>query len=98
MFVPKRIPPPSDGEELRLIVLLIIFAFVKPKLETELTSEEILEHCSNIASYKRPQHVEIWPVDKLFPTTRSTKVDKLELKKEADIIVEELRKNGKWDA
>lgn len=75
-----------------------IFAFVKPKPEVELNSEEILEHCSNIASYKRPQHVEIWPVDKLFPTTRSTKVDKLELKKEADIIVEELRKNGKWDA
>jgi len=60
-----------------------IFAFVKPKSDVELTPGEILEHCSDIASYKRPQHVEIWPIDKPFPVTRSTKVDKLELKKEA---------------
>ncbi|RLD64044.1 MAG: long-chain fatty acid--CoA ligase [Bacteroidetes bacterium] len=75
-----------------------IFAFVKPKADVVLTSEDIMEHCTNIASYKRPQYVEIWPVDKPFPITRSTKVDKLELKKEADVIVEELRKKGKWDA
>ena len=75
-----------------------IFAFVKPKADVVLTSEDIMEHCANIASYKRPQYVEIWPVDKPFPITRSTKVDKLELKKEADVIVEELRKKGKWDA
>jgi len=74
-----------------------IFAFVKPKADVELTPEEIMEHCTSIASYKRPQHVEIWPADKPFPITRSTKVDKLELKKEADVIVEELRKNGNWD-
>lgn len=75
-----------------------IFAFVKPKSDVELTSDEILEHCKNIASYKRPQHVEIWPVDKAFPITRTTKIDKIELAKEAEIIVEELRKRGKWDA
>ncbi len=74
-----------------------IFAFVKPKADVGLTPEEIMEHCTSIASYKRPQHVEIWPADKPFPITRSTKVDKLELKKEADVIVEELRKNGNWD-
>ena len=75
-----------------------IFAFVKPKKDIELKAEEIMEHCKNIASYKRPQHVELWPVDKDFPITRSTKVDKLELKKEADIIIEKLREAGKWDA
>ena len=75
-----------------------IFAFVKPKPDVTITPEEVMEHCSNIAAYKRPQHVEIWPIDKPFPITRSTKVDKLELKKEAEIIAEELRKNGKWDA
>ena len=75
-----------------------IFAFVKPKLGTTLTSEEIIEHCSKIASFKRPQFVEIWPEDKPFPITRSTKVDKMELKKQAEIIVEKLRKDGKWDA
>jgi len=75
-----------------------IFAFVKPKKDVELNAEEIMEHCKNIASYKRPQHVELWPVDKDFPITRSTKVDKLELKKDADIIIEKLREAGKWDA
>jgi len=75
-----------------------IFAFVRPTKETALTPEMIMEHCQDIASYKRPQHVEIWPADKDFPLTRSTKVDKLELQKIAESIVEELRRGGKWDA
>ena len=75
-----------------------IFAFVKPKPGVELSSDEIMEHCKNIASYKRPQHVEIWPVDKAFPITRTTKIDKIELTKDAKKIVEVLRKEGKWDA
>ena len=75
-----------------------IFAFVKPKTGMTITSEEILEHCAQIASFKRPQFVQIWPEDKPFPITRSTKVDKMELKNQADIIVEGLRKEGKWDA
>jgi fatty-acyl-CoA synthase len=75
-----------------------IFAFVKPKKDVSLTSEEIMDHCTNIAAYKRPQHVEIWPTDKQFPMTRSAKTDKLELKKEAESIVEKLRNEGKWDS
>ena len=75
-----------------------IFAFVKPKKGVTITPEEIMKHCSQIASYKRPQFVEVWPADKPFPITRSTKVDKLELQKEAEIIVERLRKKGEWDA
>jgi len=74
-----------------------IFAFVKPKPDVKLIPEDIFEHCKNIAAYKRPQHIEIWPVDKPFPITRTTKIDKIELKKEAEIIIEKLRKNGKWD-
>ncbi|MFN8258430.1 MAG: class I adenylate-forming enzyme family protein [Bacteroidales bacterium] len=75
-----------------------IFAFVKPKKDADLNAEEIMHHCTNIAAYKRPVHVEIWPPDKPFPLTRSAKTDKLVLKKEAELIVEKLRKEGKWDA
>jgi fatty-acyl-CoA synthase len=74
-----------------------IFAFVRPTKGAVITPELIMEHCQNIASYKRPQHVEIWPADKDFPLTRSTKVDKLELQQIAESIVEELRSDGKWD-
>jgi non-ribosomal peptide synthetase component E (peptide arylation enzyme) len=58
----------------------------------------VMEHAKKIASYKRPQHVEIWPAGKDFPITRSTKVDKLALKEAAKIIIEDLRRQGKWDA
>jgi hypothetical protein len=53
--------------------------------------------CGDV-SYKRPQHVEIWPAGKDFPITRSTKVDKLALKDAAKSIIEDLRRQGKWDA
>jgi len=75
-----------------------IFAFVRPSKDVPLTSAGVMEHCKSIASYKRPQHVEIWPFDKELPLTRSTKVDKLKLTALADPIVENLRKAGKWDA
>jgi fatty-acyl-CoA synthase len=74
-----------------------IFAFVRPEKDTELDAETVMAHCKAIASYKRPLHVEIWPADKEFPLTRSTKVDKLELEKLADPIIENLRAEGKWD-
>jgi len=75
-----------------------IFAFVRPKKGAEISADMVMEHAKKIASYKRPQHVEIWPVAKDFPITRSTKVDKLALKDMAKPIVEELRGRGKWDA
>lgn len=75
-----------------------IFAFVRPAKGSVLTSEMIMEHCQKIASYKRPQHVEIWPADKDFPLTRSTKVDKLALQTIAGPIIETLRSRGGWDA
>jgi fatty-acyl-CoA synthase len=75
-----------------------IFAFVRAKKGSEVTAEQVMEHCKQIASYKRPQHVEIWPVDKEFPMTRSTKVDKMALKEIALSTVENLRRLGEWDA
>ncbi|NTV34983.1 MAG: acyl--CoA ligase, partial [Deltaproteobacteria bacterium] len=75
-----------------------IFAFVRPKKGAEITADTVMEHAKKIASYKRPQHVEIWPAGKDFPITRSTKVDKLALKETAKSIIEDLRRQGKWDA
>ncbi len=75
-----------------------IVAFVRPKEGAALTPEAVAEHCRSIAAYKRPQHVEIWPAGKPFPLTRSTKVDKMLLRKEADEIVSRLRAAGGWDA
>ncbi|MBN2079967.1 MAG: AMP-binding protein, partial [Spirochaetes bacterium] len=75
-----------------------IVAFVRPKEGAEVTPGAVMEHCKSIAAYKRPQHVEIWPAGKPFPLTRSTKVDKMLLRKEADEIVARLRDAGGWDA
>ncbi len=74
-----------------------IFVFIRPKKGETLSSEEIMQHCQGIASYKRPQHVEIWPDNKEFPLTRVAKVDKKELIIVAESIVEELRRKGRWD-
>jgi fatty-acyl-CoA synthase len=74
-----------------------IFAFVRPLKGVRLTAEEVMDYCKGLTSYKRPQHVEIWPEDQEFPITRSTKVDKLALQKKALTIVAQLRQEGKWD-
>ncbi|MCP4021559.1 MAG: acyl--CoA ligase [Desulfobacteraceae bacterium] len=75
-----------------------IFAFVQAAPGITLDREAVMAHCKSIASYKRPQHVEIWPKEEELPLTRSAKVDKMQLLKRAKTIVEELRQNGKWDA
>jgi len=75
-----------------------ILAFVRPLKGVPLAGGDVMEHCKSIASYKRPQHIEIWPSDQAFPLTRSTKVDKLKLMELAGPIVERLRNEGKWDA
>ena len=75
-----------------------VFAYVRPEAGVDLTPETVLAHCRGIASYKRPQHVELWPVEEEFPVTRSTKVDKLALQKLAEERIVELRQEGAWDA
>jgi fatty-acyl-CoA synthase len=74
-----------------------IFAFVRPKPGMALGPSEVLEHCKGIASFKRPQHVEIWPAEKPFPLTCSAKVDKIEMSRLAGEVVAQLRSAGKWD-
>tara|TARA_B100000614_G_scaffold134216_1_gene119422 strand:+ start:179 stop:481 length:303 start_codon:yes stop_codon:yes gene_type:complete len=75
-----------------------IFAFVRPEPGATLSGRDVISYCKTIAAYKRPQHVEIWPADKELPLTRSAKVDKMALTELAEGIVQELRKNGKWDS
>ena len=75
-----------------------VFAYVRPEAGAELTPQAVQDHCRKIASYKRPQHVELWPADEEFPITRSTKVDKLAIQKIAAERIAELREKGAWDA
>jgi fatty-acyl-CoA synthase len=75
-----------------------IFAFVRLQEGAPLTADQIMDHCRQIAAYKRPRHIEIWTHDQAFPLTRSAKVDKLKLADMADDIVRRLRSEGKWDA
>ena len=74
-----------------------IFAFVQPEKDAQITAADVMAYCKAIAAYKRPAHVEIWPADKELPLTRSTKVDKLSLMKEAESVVTDLRSSGGWD-
>ncbi|MEE4111947.1 MAG: class I adenylate-forming enzyme family protein, partial [Desulfobacteraceae bacterium] len=75
-----------------------VFAYVRPEAGAALTPQAVQDHCRKIASYKRPQHVELWPADKEFPITRSTKVDKLAIQQLAEDRIAELREKGAWDA
>lgn len=75
-----------------------IFAFVGLLPGVTLTAEEVPAHCREIASYKRPRHVEIGPAGREFPITRSTKVDNPARQKLARPIVEQLRRKRSWDA
>ena len=74
-----------------------IFAFVQPTAGATVTAKAVMIHCRQIAAYKCPQHVAIWPADEPFPLTRSAKVDKLALKERAVEVVAALRRDGGWD-
>ncbi len=71
-------------------------AFVEVKDNCALSPEEVMSACANISSYSRPSHVEILPAGQL-PLNRVAKTDYMELKRRAAEIVENLRKQGKWD-
>lgn len=75
-----------------------VFAYVKPRPGAALTAEAVRDHCRAMAAYKRPQHVEIWPSGQDFPLTRSTKVDKIALQRQAEAVIADLRAAGGWDA
>jgi len=71
-----------------------IFAFVVPKVGQTVTPDDINEAAKQMASYKRPSHIEIIPE---MPLNRVAKTDYVVLKERADKIVEDLRASGKWD-
>ncbi|HHW61730.1 MAG TPA: long-chain fatty acid--CoA ligase, partial [Syntrophomonadaceae bacterium] len=71
--------------------------FVQPNVGEDLKPEEILEYCKDLAAYKRPIHVEIWPADEPFPTNRVGKVDVPAMIEKGKEVVEKLRAEGKWD-
>ena len=75
-----------------------VFAFVQPETENGITKEEIDEYCKKIASYKRPLHIEFWSVGEQFPVNNVNKVNLLVLTEMAEKKVEDLRKEGSWDA
>lgn len=74
-----------------------VFAFVQPKPGEDLKPEEIIEYCKNIAAYKRPIHVELWPADEPFPVNRVGKVNVPAMIEQGEKVVEKLRAAGKWD-
>lgn len=74
-----------------------IIAFVKPHPGVALSVEELVQHCSSMAAYKRPLHIEILRDEEELPVTRTAKIDKLVLQQRALMIVERLRAEGKWD-
>ena len=74
-----------------------IFAFVKLSRKCRLSASDMNQHYKSIASYKRPQNIEVWDNAIEFPLTRSVKVDKLALQKIAMKKVEALRIEGKWE-
>lgn len=83
------------GEEHEIFTEAII-AFVEKKENVELSSGEILEVCKEMASYKRPLHVEILESGGL-PLNRVAKTDYMELKFRGAALVKELRMKGMWD-
>ncbi len=73
-----------------------IMAFVEAKKDQELSAQEIEPHLQNIASYKRPSHIEIIKEGEM-PLTRVGKTDYMQLKEKGEIIAQNLRREGKWD-
>jgi len=74
-----------------------IFAFVKPEPGKKVTAGEVMQFCKSIAAFKRPQHVEIVSENFVFPLVGTGKTDRIALEKEAGQIVDDLRKQNKWD-
>ena len=72
-----------------------IIAYIKLKEGEELTEEEVIEHCKDLASYKRPSLVVF--IDE-FPLNRVAKTDYVDLMERTEKDVEEARAQGGWDA
>jgi len=73
-----------------------IIAFVEKKPDSNLTVDDVNEICKEMASYKRPSHVEILEPE-MMPLNRVAKTDYMELKLRGVEIVKKLRQEGGWD-
>ncbi len=73
-----------------------IIAFVEKVKGQDLTAAEIYAVTENLASYKRPTHVEILESEQM-PLNRVAKTDYMELKKLSENLINNLRAQGKWD-
>ncbi|MBN2157010.1 MAG: acyl--CoA ligase [Candidatus Lokiarchaeota archaeon] len=74
-----------------------IMAFVETRKGEKVTKEEIDELCKEMASYKRPSHVEILEPEQM-PLNRVSKTDYVTLKDKSKEIAKKLREQGGWDA
>ena len=73
-----------------------IIAFVERKPDVRLSAKDVFEVCKDMASYKRPSHVEILEPGSM-PLNRMAKTDYVELQSRAEAIVSDLRAKGGWD-
>ena len=74
-----------------------IVAFIEEKKDKDITVDEVNKACKEMAAYKRPSHVVILDYNDM-PLNRVQKTDYQALKKMAEIEIEKLRNQGKWDA
>ena len=74
-----------------------VIAFVEKSPKVELKTEEIEKFLPEIASYKRPLHIEIIEPNQM-PLNRTNKIDYLTLRKRGSELTEKLRSKGEWDS
>jgi acyl-CoA synthetase (AMP-forming)/AMP-acid ligase II len=72
-----------------------IIAYIKVKEGESLTKEKVMEHCKQLAAYKRPSLIVF--VDE-FPLNRVSKTDYVALMERSKEDIEEARAKGGWDA
>ena len=75
-----------------------IVAFVRPRKGAGITADMVVGAQQEHRFVQTPPACRDLAAEKDFPITRSTKVDKLALKEIAKAIIEDLRRQGKWDA
>jgi fatty-acyl-CoA synthase len=71
-----------------------IVVYIKTREGTDLTEEQVLEHCKGMAAYKRPSLVVFLNE---FPLNRVAKTDYVALKERVEKDIEEARLKGGWD-
>jgi len=74
-----------------------VIAFVEKSPNVELKTDEIEKFLPEIASYKRPLHIEIIEPNQM-PLNRTNKIDYLALRKRGSELTEKLRSKGEWDS